>query len=224
MNLKAFVLRLPNPRRFALIGFVLVLVLVAAIGSQAQSGRRPPKQPKSPDPIPSKQEDPPIAAPSEKDSKPQIPVKVVWHLQSIASTTMYTRAVQDGCLERLSQSGSVKPSTGQEMNRKQASDIAKGSEDTYVLYFELQIDAYDQDRANMGGVPAQYYYVHYEIFTPGTGKSKTSGNVYQGQRRVGGVSLPVPQTSGSADAYLRYAGSEMADRLLAALGLPPARR
>jgi hypothetical protein len=79
MNPKAFVLRLPNPRRFAVMVFVLVLLLVTAIGSQAQSGR-PPKQPKSPDPIPSKQENSPIAALSEKDSKPQTRVMVVWHL------------------------------------------------------------------------------------------------------------------------------------------------
>lgn len=120
MTPKAFVLRLPNPRRFAVMVFVLVLLLVMAIGSQAQSGRRPPNQPKSPDPIPSKQENPPIAAPAGKESKPQTRVMVVWRLQDPKTTTIYTYSVQDGFLERLSQSGSVKPGTGLQKNRRHA--------------------------------------------------------------------------------------------------------
>ena len=211
MNFRASVLRLPNPRRFAVMVFVLVLLLFTAIDSQAQSGRRPPKQPKSPDPIPSKQEDPPIAAPAEKDSKPQTRVMVVWHLYDPSTTTIHTYSVQDGCLERLSQSRSVKPSTGEQKNRMQAIEFAKASTYTYVLYFMLRMDEAlarrDHDRAS-GRVPTQYYYVHYEIFTPGTGKTKKSGDVYQRLKGVPGVSLPFPQSPSSADSSLRYAGSD----------------
>jgi hypothetical protein len=200
----------------------LVLLLVTALGATAQSGRKPPKQPKSPDPIPSKQEEPPVTPPSEQNSKPQIPVKVVWHLQSIAASTIYTRIVQDGCLERLSESGAVKTSAGADLNRKEAIDIAKGSADTYVLYFELEADVVDTERTGIGSIPPQYFYVRYEIFTPGTGKPKAGGHVYQRSRGPGGMPLPGPgpQTTSSAEYSLRYAGSEMADRLLDALGLP----
>lgn len=225
---KAFVLRLSDPRPFAVIVFLLALLLVTAIGSQAQSGRRPPPQPKSPDPIPSKQADPPIAAPSEKNSKAQTRVMVVWRLRDTKTTTIYTRSVQDGFLERLSQSRSVKPSSGGQKNRMGAIEFAKNSTDTYVLSFVLLLDEglarRDRDRAS-GRVPTQYYYVHYEIFSPVTGKTKRSGDVYQRQKGVGAVSVPFPQTPSSADSSLRYAGSEMADRLLDALGLPlPTRR
>lgn len=217
-------LRRISPRRTAaFLGFLLLLGVASV--SQAQSGRRPPKQPKSPDPIPSKQEEPPVTPPSEQNSKPQIPVKVVWHQQSIASSTIYTRIVQDGCLERLSESGAVKASATADLNRKQAIDIAKGSADTYVLYFELEADVADTERAGIGSIPPQYLYVRYEVFTPGTGKATTSGHVYQRSRGPGGMPLPVPgpQTTSSAEYSLRYAGSEMADRLLDALGLPHGR-
>ena len=212
--------RISRHRTAAFLG--LLFLLGAASVSQAQSGRHPPKQPKSPDPIPSKQEEPPVTPPAEQNSKPQIPVKVVWHLQSIAASTIYTRIVQDGCLERLSESGAVKTSAGADLNRKEAIDIAKASADTYVLYFELEADLADTDRAGIGSIPPQYLYVRYEVFTPGTGKSKAGGHVYQRSRRPGGMPLPGPgpQTTSSAEYELRYAGSEMADRLLDALGLP----
>src|SRR5206468_538044 len=101
--------------------------------SQAQSGRRPPKQPKSPDPFPTKQEEPPVK-PSEQNSIPQIPVKVVWYLQNVGISSYYPRIVEEGCLEQLSRAGAVKASAARDLNRKQASDIAKASTDTYVLW------------------------------------------------------------------------------------------
>ena len=199
---------------------ILVIVSLAPV-TQAQSGRRPPTQPKSPDPLPPKQDEPPIKQPSDKPSKPQIPVRVIWHLSNIASPTFYSQIVQDGCLERLSQSDLVKATPGAELNRKQASDIAKASADTYVLWFELDVDAIDAGRAPLGSVPAQYLYVNYVVFTPVTGKTRTSGHVYQRPRGPAGMPLPVPgpQTGSSAEYSLKYAGSEMADRLLDALSL-----
>jgi hypothetical protein len=117
-------------------------------------------------------------------------------------------------------SDAVKPIAGAEMNRKEAIDIAKASTDTYVLWFELDVDAIDAGRT-MGSVPPQYLYVNYAVFTPGTGKTRTSGHVYQRQRGPAGMPLPVPgpQTGSSADYSLQYAGREMADRLLDALSV-----
>lgn len=213
--------RVRSPR--SITGLLLFLLFLSSLAStsQAQSGRRPPKQPKSPDPFPQKQQEPPVEQSSEQNSKSQIPVKVVWYSQDITSSSIYTRIVQEACLERLSQSRAVKASAASEMNRKQASDSAKGSSDTYVLWFELQVDATSSDR--IGYVPPQYLYVRYEVFTPGTGKTKTSGHVYQRPRGPGGVPLPVPppNTPAGAEYSLRYAGREVADRLLDTLGLPP---
>jgi hypothetical protein len=200
----------------------LVLLLVTAFGTAGQSGRKPPKLPKSPDPLPSKQEDPPITPPSEQKSIPKIPVKVVWDLYAIASSSIYSRSVLETCLDELSKSGSVTPSTtAKEQNRKQAIDMAKASADTYVVWFQLEPDATYSDRSGIGSIPAQYLVVNFYVFTPATGKTKTSGRVYQ--RSVGPGGLPVPGTGTNGYYSLEYAGREMADRVLATLGLgrPP---
>lgn len=205
--------------------FCASLLLSGASVSRAQSGRKPPKAPTAPDPLPPKQEEPPIKPSSDQDKKNKIPVKVVWHLQTVNLSTMYPRIVQDGCLDRLSQSGSVQPGAAEDLNRKQAIDIAKGSTDTYVLWFELEIDVADIDRAGIGGVPPQYLYVRYELYTPGTGKTKSSGNVYQRGRGPGGIPVPLPRTNGSAEYLLRTCGREMADRVMDAISVarPPER-
>src|SRR5437762_3459774 len=103
LNLRRSPIRRRNARRSAILFLSLLLL---SIGSQAQSGRRPPKQPKSPDPLPSKQEEPPITQPTEQKSIPKIPVKVVWDLYAIASSSTYSRSVQEACLDELSKSGS----------------------------------------------------------------------------------------------------------------------
>ena len=217
------ILRRISPRPTAAFLVLLLLLGVASV-AQAQSGRRPPKPPKSPDPIPSKQEEPPITPPSKQDSAPKIPVKVVWQLDAVSSSSIYSRSVQEKCLEELSRSGSVAASaTGDELNRKKAIDMAKASADTYVVWFQLEVDPAYSDRFGIGGVPPQYLTVRFDVFSPTTGKTKTSGHIYQRPVGPGGLPIPGPGTNGSAQYALEYAGREMADRVLAALGLarPP---
>jgi hypothetical protein len=205
-------------RYFALPLLSLVLLVVTAFGAAAQSGRKPPKPPKSPDPLPSKQEDPPIAQPSERKSTPKIPVKVLWQSYAVASSSIYARSVQESCLDELSKSGSVTASTtAKELNRKEAIDIAKASADMYVVWFQLEPDPAYNDRSGIGSIPAQYLVVSFYVFTPTTGKSKASGRVYQ--RPVGPGGLPIPGSGTNGYYSLEYAGREMADRVLASLGL-----
>lgn len=205
-------------RSFALPLLCLVILVVTAFGAAAQSGRKPPKPPKSPDPLPSKQEDPPIAPPSEQKSTPKIPVKVVWQSYAVASSSIYARSVLEACLDELSKSGSVTASsTSKELNRKEAIDIAKASADMYVVWFQLEPDPAYNDRSGIGSVPAQYLVVSYYVFTPTTGKTKSSGRVYQ--RQVGPGGLPVPGSGTNGYYSLEYSGREMADRVLASLGL-----
>jgi len=211
--------------RWWVVSLAIVLLFTGSISSSlAQSGRRPPKQPTSPDPLPPKSDEPPIKPANDKPSVPKIPVKVVWDHRFIGSSTIYSRTVQEACLERLAQSGSINATSGaDEMNRKKASDIAKASTDMYVLWFELDVDTTYQDRSGIGNVPPQYLMVNFEVFTPTTGKTKASGHVYQRPRGPGGVVLPGPGTSGSATYSLGYSGQEMADRVLESLGVarPP---
>lgn len=213
-----------TPRAAAALLVCILLLLSTAPISHAQSGRRPPKQPTSPDPLPPKQEEPPIKPSSDQNSGPKIPVKVVWQLNTIGSSSIYSRDVQQECLQRLSQSGSIKATAApDELNRKQAFDLAKGSADTYVVWFELEPDAMYDDRSGIGSVPPQYLAVRFEVFTPTTGKTKTSGRIYQRPQGPGGLPIPGTGTSGSAQYSLAYAGREMADRVLDTLGLgrPP---
>jgi len=206
-------------RRSAVLVWLLIFVVAAPL-SLAQSGRRPPKQPTSPDPLPPKNEEPPIKPPTESNSAPKIPVKVVWQLTNIGSSSIYSRTVQEACLDRLSKSGSITPSAAaNEMNRKQAIDIAKATTDTYVVWFELELDSQYQDRGGMGSVPPQYLAVRFEMYSPGTGKTKTGGRVYQRPQGPGGLPLPVPGTGASGVYSLAYAGREMADRVLDSLGV-----
>lgn len=205
-------------RNLALPFLSLVLLVVTAFGAAAQSGRKPPKPPKSPDPLPQKQEDPAIAPSSEQKSTPKIPVKVVWQSYAVASSSIYARSVQESCLDELSKSGSVTASTtAKELNRKEAIDIAKASADMYVVWFQLEPDPAYNDRSGIGSVPAQYLMVSFYVFTPTTGKTKASGRVYQ--RPVGPGGLPVPGSGTNGYYSLEYAGREMADRVLATLGI-----
>ncbi|HEX8183437.1 MAG TPA: hypothetical protein VF747_01760 [Blastocatellia bacterium] len=209
-------------QRFFVIAFCALLVLTAASFVEAQSGRRIPKKPSSPDPLPPAQSEPPVQSPEPKDTKPQTSILVVKYLPHINTSNIYSDAVMSGCLKRLQESPMVKVRPGKDMNRKEASDYAKASEDTYVVWIQLEVDIADTDRASIGGVNPFSLYVDYVVFTPGTGKSKASGHVYQRNRRVGS---PLPRTTGVAEYSLRYAGEETADRVLDALGFSlPSRR
>jgi hypothetical protein len=205
-------------RNVALPLLSIVLLVVTAFGAAAQSGRKPPKPPKSPDPLPQKQEDPPIAPPSEQKSTPKIPVKVLWQSYAVASSSIYARSVQESCLDELSKSGAVTASTtAKELNRKEAIDIAKASADMYVVWFQLEPDPAYNDRSGIGSIPAQYLVVSFYVFTPTTGKTKASGRIYQ--RQVGPGGLPIPGSGTNGYYSLEYAGREMADRVLATLGI-----
>lgn len=205
---------------FAAVSVCVLLLLSSATVSGAQSGRRPPKRPTSPDPLKPKPEEPPIKSPSDNDSTSKIPIKVVWHLSYIGTSPMYARTVQEACLKRLSQSGSVRAtSAADEMNRKEAIDLAKASPDTYVVWFELEPDSVYGNRGGMGSVPPQYLTVRFEVYTPTTGKTKTGGHIYQRPQGPGGIPLPGPGTGGSAIYSLEYAGRELADRVLDNLGV-----
>jgi|GEM_PF-724331 len=207
----------------ALLLAAAVLLLSHGSTASGQSGRRPPKKSESPDPLPPKQEEPPVKPPEDK-SKSRIPIKVAWYLRDVMESTTVAHIVESGCLERLSQSNSVSATPTDDVNRKQASDMAKASTDTYVLWFEFEYDtsSLQQPRGGLDPSRAQQVSVRYEVFTPGTGKTRASGHLFQRVRGPGGVPLPIPGPGSTAavEYSLRYMGREMADRLLDALNLP----
>ena len=215
-----------------LIGLLICALLMtsAVETAQAQSGRRIPKRPTSPDPLPPKSEEPPIEASQPKEEKPKIPVLVTKDTRLYNNSTYWYDVAVQACLKRLSESVSIGPRAGQDMNRKQASDAAKGSTDTYVVLLQFDVDpAYSsQTRGTMGQIDPRYLYINYTIFTPGTGKVKRSGNVYPGNRGVSNLPIPgrIPNSTAGAEYAMHQAGRETADRIIDAIGLalPPERR
>jgi hypothetical protein len=141
------------------------------------------------------------------------------HLDDIIySSDIYLNDVMSGFLERCAKIKYVKVEPmGGDTNRKQASDAAKASPERYVVWFRLvsdQIASSPQQDAAYGST----LYVDYVVYTPGTGKTKTSGHVYQRSRSAGPVSVPMPGRT-SVEYSLRIAGMEMADRVLSKLDL-----
>lgn len=202
-----------------------LLLSGAASVAQAQSGRRIPKRPPS-EPLPTKETEPPIEESKPKDDKPQIPIVVTKDVPNVTISTVLVSRIMQACMKRLGESLSIKPVAARDMNRKQASDAAKASADSYALLIQLEIDyASGRSRDQMGYVNARDLYIRYELFSPATGKTKTSGQVYQRYRAVGGVPVPVPNSELAAEYALIEAGRETADRVIDAIGLPaPAER
>lgn len=209
------------PNRAVTLLICALFILNAAIVAEAQSGRRIPKRPSTSDPMPPKESEPPIVLqPEEKKSdKPAVPILLAKHLEDIIySSDYYLNDVMSGFLERMSKIKNVKVEpSGSDTNRKQASDAAKASPDRYVVWFRLVSDQMSAGPQSDYAYAA-YLYVDYVIFMPGTGKTKTSGHVYQRSRGVGPVNVPVPGRS-SVEYALRYAGMELADRVLSTLDL-----
>src|SRR6185295_3513596 len=116
-----------------------VLILVTASNAiHAQSGRRPPKQPSATDPKPPPQPEPPIQTASRADTTPRVPIHAVKNVISVGMSTISSNAALDGCLEELKHSSSVDVSSGEDKTRKEASDFAKASKDTYVMLIQLE--------------------------------------------------------------------------------------
>jgi len=137
-------------------------------------------------------------------------------------SSIYPSVVIEGCLERLHESPAVDARTAKDMSRKEASDVARKSSDTYVVWLELQSDRMSNSpTSGMDPAYAQSFYVNYVVFAPGADKTKASGHVYQRNRGAGGLPYPgqSPRTSSSAEYSLKYAGRETADRVLDSLGI-----
>lgn len=193
----------------------LSLLAFLASAATAQSGRRLPKLPPKPqETTPPKETTPEEEKPAKpQDKEPLLQITVVYQQDSVMSPHFLTQAVIQGCLDRLQKSADLKAQYGNERNRKEASDLAKSSQNTYVLWLQLETDSFGPDT---GRNSTQSYHVNYTLFMPVTGKSKSSGNVYQRQGGLGSI----PRGGMSGEYTLRRAGRELADRVLGALNLP----
>jgi hypothetical protein len=206
-----------NPRKLQRLAVTLLLgafMAAAASAALAQSGRRIPRQPSSPDPKPQAQTEPAIQP--STPAEPRLPILVVKNLPTAASSSIFANIALEGCIEELKLSPAVQVSTSKDKNRKEASDYAKASTDTYIVLIQLESDVLDQ--GSLIELNPRSLSLTYIVFTPGTGKIKTQGRVFQGQSR-GPLSVPVPNSNASYDYEFRRCGREAAGRVLDALDL-----
>ena len=209
-----------DQRRIASIFCVGVIFLVSSF-AEAQSGRRPPKRTESEGVQKPTEPEPSTKQEEKKPEKERTPVMIV---RSSSMFGVYYAAdyVVEGCAARLKQSPTLQVEKHpNDMNRKQASDAAKVSTNRYVVFLEMSSD---RGRYNPNSTGREYnedIVVDYTVFTPGTGKVKTSGRVYQMRPRgnVGGVGVPLPVPNGPAtvEYSLKQAGRDVADRVLDSL-------
>jgi hypothetical protein len=216
-----------NTRRGERINLLLVVIMIALFAldvssaAAGQSGRRPPKRDPSPPVQPSEPERT-VPAPQPKPDEPKLQIMATTFKGSVSTPYYLSDVVIQGCVERLRQALGVVVSRGKDMTRKGAIDSAKGSKEVYVLWLYLESDIGSiQPSATRGDYS---FYVSYALFTPGTGKTRTSGQVISRPYRpsVGGLPTPFPVPSGgrsAAEFTLRQAGSDVAERVAHAIGL-----
>ena len=210
--------RAANGVRLVLASLGVFWILTISVSAVGQSGRRLPdwsEKKTSPPPAASEPAPPPTTRPEKT------PLVVTSHLADIVSgSTILTNEVSDAIIQRLNEAKVFSVTREQEMNRKEASDRAKGMADGYVVWFQLETGM-DQ----VGGMGAGYdsqLYVSYIIYRPATGKVLSQGHVYQrAYGSPGGGPLPSPTGGTQIEYRLRRAGRETAERVLQALGKPP---
>ena len=201
--------------------FVLLsLAFATLIGvAQGQSGRRLPNKSQPPAETSSASTTPAEEPSPAKPDKPKQQLLVTRYSNDISSN-YYSDLVTRACLDRLKEAAFTSVSLGREMNRKQASDFAKGTTDTHVLWIEWTYDGMPNQQTEQSSLD-----INFVVFTPGTGKIKTSGRVHPGDYRnrtgVGGVGipLPIPNSAAALEYMLKESGREIADRVIASLNI-----
>ena len=208
------------------------LVILFGTVALAQSGRAP--KPTTPPPPATQPE--PTVKPTEAKPHPMPSLSLI-ATRSVPSSNLaiWTGIAYRRFLERLSESPHIKITQEKEMHRKEASDLAKTQTDGYVVWIQLEVDVKmngtlesDSERASITTINPGCLLISYVVFTPGTGKVKNQGRVYQDEYPsvcTGTASRPSPLPSGREPRHpveytLRKAAREAADRVMAALDVP----
>lgn len=174
-------------------------------------------------PVQPSTEEEPVKTESEKppSSSSLIPMLIV-RGHTFNSSSYLVDIITDGCASRLQKSSSLKVNPSRaEVNRKEASDQAKASEELYVLWLEADLNRFDMDRTSTYSNTSIDYY----LFAPKTGDRKTWGKIYlrpyTPSATPGGVQVPLPVPTGRVpvEYLLKQAGEDVAERVLSAMNL-----
>ncbi|HKS28263.1 MAG TPA: hypothetical protein VJS44_10605 [Pyrinomonadaceae bacterium] len=211
-------------RSSGLLVVASLLLLLAADGIQAQSGRRAPK-PVSPSvPAPTPQPEP---AKTKAPTEPQISLLILSDISqninfAIASPERITRWVG----KRLRDASALSVNEGDSSSRKDAINRAKALKEGFVVF--LQIDQMGYYTTTPGSARPSYddMRINYYLYAPVTGKAQSSGVVYMKDSRgiIGGIGrgqgLPVCYPGISRDDYILIQASlEVASRIMNALNV-----
>jgi hypothetical protein len=165
-----------------LVAFVLVATALA-VPAQAQSGRRPPPRRPEPPSAPPTTGPVPVTTtgtgPVTESTAPAIPISAAKYVSSFNLPNSVCDYVLRACIDRFKKNAnSFKVLSGDDMNRKKAADLAKSGTETYVLLLEFSFDRDDLDRGMIEPEVLRNVIVVYTVFTPETGKIRTTGRLY----------------------------------------------
>lgn len=206
---------------------VLTGIIIVSSVAKAQSGRRVPPTVSTPTPTP---EPTPTPQPTqEKTVKPAYSFKVVRYIpQTLYMEFNSPERMHSWVMERLRKSLTLEVLSGGEANRKEAIEMAKLSEETYIVYLQLDENQFAQSSRGTGSTKAQRgeIWISYYVYSPKTGKTAYSGTAYlQEQRQTGGVlgrskrQMCYPNVYGD-DYLLLGASFEVAERIMSSFRLP----
>ncbi len=215
-----------NEANFYYLNFVCVVFLMSfgVFGINAQSGRRP-----VPTPIPNKTPEPETKRDEAVDQK--IAVKKAAHSMIISSEIplelMQTFDFPDAWYrwinERLANSKDVEAQYGGQSNRKQATEKAKLTDESYVLFVQLSEDPFRQPQYGRPTAIDRGVRISYFLLSPQTGKPKLQGIAILDPIVLRSKANTIKRTlcyPGMTDSnyLLLEASFQVADRILGGLG------
>ena len=215
----------PNPShsRAAVFG-AAALILAAAFGAAAQSGRKAQKPLGLPTEAPK---------PGETAAKPAAKKPEALHsfvvMRGDDATFGIDPMARDGVASafarRLGESATIEVTDAGRGNRQGARSRAKEERKAYVVLFQLEEQPGDM---NMGRADSRTLLIRTFIYTPKTGDLKFTDTIFQRPAYdsvgVGGVRVPVPTRRVErypSQRELEQAARDAADRLLARFHVTP---
>ena len=204
--------RLPPP----LVAFCLLLALGAGENSRAQSGRRVPRTTDSraaraDDAVAPAESPSPPPPKSPAEDAPRFSVVIAGRINSDEADER-AKVILASFLKRLKDAPNVTSAYAGEMKREQATKRAQGEREAFVVHVELETDHVQGWKVLMS---TPDLIVKYQVFAPGTGKSKMKGRVYF--QPAGGARARKESWPGDPPIKMtpEAAGIEVAERVLA---------
>jgi hypothetical protein len=201
-----------SPFRTFAFGFAFIFALGCAATAPAQSGRRAPKSPPTPDaaPLPEPMPTPAVAL---EQPKPVLQFIVgIERFDNFSSVSIASyNAVLRNCADRLDESPSISVErVERSLSRNEATNRAKAEQKAYVVWLRIRED---EMSSRPTGTPNNVA-IEYIVFAPTTGKVVSSGSAYPRKRNV----IPGSGTAGiNGDSEIIEAARSVANKILGAM-------